>query len=273
MRHLKTFCCCLLAIALGTAAQAQIGVGRGLNRISNAANRAANRIIDKKVDDAVDSAFNNNNNASAPGSTRSKNSPTNKGGGLVTTPPNVNENLGEAEAAFKKGSYGEARSAVQQAMLGVEMEIGHTLLRSLPETVAGLKKDTTSDEVTSSSWGWTGLTIRREYGNDDKQFNLTISNNAAFMQAVNMYLSNPAAYGQSSSDKQKLKQTRVKDKSGETYKAVIEYEDRTGYKLSVPLGQTSLLMFEGINIGSEQDMMAAAAQIDITAIKKQLGEN
>ena len=34
-------------------------------------------------------------------------------------------------------------------------------------------------------------------------------------------------------------------------RAIIEYDDNTGYKLSVPLGQTSLIVFEGVNFSSE----------------------
>ena len=81
-----------------------------------------------------------------------------------------------------------------------------------------------------------------------------------------MFLAN-GGYAQQSGGQQNWKQTRVKG-----YKAVIEYNDNTGYKLTVPLGQTSLLVYEGINFASEQDMMNAANQIDIDGIKKALGE-
>src|SRR5690606_15882747 len=119
------------------------------------------------------------------------NRPANKGGaGLVTTPPDVKENLASAETSFKAGSYGESRYAIQQAMLGVEMEIGQKLLKSLPETVAGLPKQPEQDQVTSSGWGWAGLTIHREYTKDDKQLQFTIANNSVLLSAMNLYLSN-----------------------------------------------------------------------------------
>ena len=53
---------------------------------------------------------------------------------------------------------------------------------------------------------------------------------------------------------------------------MIEYSEGSGYKLSVPLGQTSLLVYEGVNYGTEQDFMAAANAIDIDGIKTKLGE-
>jgi hypothetical protein len=40
----------------------------------------------------------------------------------------------------------------------------------------------------------------------------------------------------------------------------------------VPVGQTTLLVFEGINFANEQDFMTAVNQINIPSIKTQLGE-
>ena len=276
MRQLKKLLCCGLMLCLFSAASAQ---GNLLNKIknkaANAADRVADKVIEKKTDEIVYGPDGKPvNNSGGPGSTSGgpssggKNKPGNKGGaGLVTTPPNVGENLTSAETAFKSGNYGEARYAVQQAMLGVEMEIGQQILKSLPETVAGLKKDAAADQVTSTGWGWVGLTIHREYEQGDKQLSLTIANNSGWMQAVNMYLNN-AGYAQTTGGEQNWKQIKVKG-----YRAVIEYDDNSGYKLSVPLGQTSLLVFEGVNFANEQDVMNAVNTFDIDGIKKYLGEN
>ena len=72
---------------------------------------------------------------------------------------------------------------------------------------------------------------------------------------------------QTSGGEQKWKQMKVQDE-----KAIIEYDASTGYKLSVPVGQTTLLVFEGINFANEQDFMSAVNQINIPSIKTQLGE-
>ena len=195
------------------------------------------------------------------------NSPRNTGGaGLITTPPDVKENLADAETSFGSGKYSEARYAVQQAMLGVELQIGQSILKSLPKTIAGLNYDSTADQVTSSGWGWAGLTIYRQYTNGEKQMKFSIVNNSAWMQAVNMYFNN-AGYAQQTGGQQNWKQTKIKG-----IRAVIEYNESSGYKLSAPLGQTSLLVYEGINFTNEGEFMKAAEQIDIDKIKKQLGE-
>ena len=244
-----------------------------LKKIKQKAEQAAEKVVDKKIDQAVEektgiSTGNSNNSTTGPGSSSSgKNSPGNKGGaGLVTTPPDVNANLGDAEAAFKANNYGEARYAVQQAMLGVEMQIGKKILTGLPETVAGLGVVKADDKVTSTGWGWVGLTIQRKYGEGDKHLTTTIANNSMWMSAVNLYLAN-GGYAQTSNDNQKWKQTKVKGN-----KAIIEYDDSSGYKLTVPIGQTSLIIWEGVNFATEQDVMNAANSFDIDGIKKTLGE-
>jgi hypothetical protein len=187
---------------------------------------------------------------------------------LISSPPNVNENLTSAETSFKAGKYSDARYAVRQAMLGVQMEIGKKILEGLPETISGLKKDPSTDKVTSAGWGmgFSGLTIQRDYIQGDKQLSFTIANNAMWMQAVNMYFTN-SGYMQTSGGEQKWKQTKVQDE-----KAIIEFDASSGYKLSVPVGQTTLFVYEGVNFTNEQDFMTAVNQINIAAIKKQLGE-
>lgn len=193
--------------------------------------------------------------------------PSNRGGqGLVVNPPDVKENLGTAETVFGQGKYSEARYAVQQAMLGVELQIGQQILKSLPETIGDLGFNPKADQVTSTGWGWAGLTIKREYTKADKLLRFTITNNSAWMQAINLYFNN-VGYAQQTGGQQNWKQTRIKG-----YRAVIEYNESSGYKLSAPLGQTSLLVYEGVNYATEQDFMAAANAIDIDSIKNKLGE-
>lgn len=260
----------MVAVLFAFSASAQGFV----NKLKQKADQAASKALEKKAkekvgisDDTDQAGAGNQTNQGAGNNTGNKSRPTNKGGGgLVSTPPDVNQNLADAETSYKAGSYGEARYAVQQAMLGVEMEIGKKVLESLPQSVSGLEKVQESDQVTSSGYGWAGLTIHREYLKDDQELRATVANNSAWMSAVNMYLAN-GGYAQTTNGEQNWKQTKVKG-----HKAIIEYDDNTGYKLSVPLGQTSLIVWEGVNFASEQDMMAAANTFDIDGIKKMLGE-
>ncbi len=264
---MRTLLACLIAVLIASQADAQ-GL---LNKLKQKADEAASKALEKKVKEEV-GISDDTNDTDASGSpagtpSQSRNKPSNKGGGgLISTPPDVKQNLSDAETSYKAGSYGEARYAVQQAMLGVEMEIGKMVLESMPATVSGLDKVAEADQVTSSGYGWAGLTIYREYLKDDKQLTTTVANNSVWMSAVNMYLAN-GGYSQTTNGEQNWKQTKIKGN-----KAIIEYNDDTGYKLSVPLGQTSLIVWEGVNFASEQEMTAAASAFDIDGIKKMLGE-
>lgn len=260
---------CAVAVLFAFSADAQGFV----NKLKQKADQAASKALERKAKEKAgiedtDTNDNTGDEANQAGTNSApRNRPGNKGGGgLISTPPDVKQNLADAETSYKAGSYGEARYAVQQAMLGVEMEIGKKVLEGLPSSVSGLDKVTESDQVTSSGYGWAGLTIKREYLNDDRQLTTTIANNSAWMSAVNMYMAN-GGYAQTTNGEQNWKQTKVKG-----HKAIIEYDDSSGYKLSVPLGQTSLIVWEGVNFQSEADMMAAANSFDIDGIKKMLGE-
>lgn len=245
-------------------------------RLLQKAEQKAENALDKKISGtnttgngtgANGTGGTNGVNGSNGGSGGSGNPSNNSGGGLISTPPDVKQNLDDAEKAYKAKGYGDARYAVQQAMLGVELEIGNQILKSLPSSINGLNKVDTEDQVASSGWGWAGLMIERKYRDSkDKQFTVTIANNSAWMSAITVYMNN-AGYAQQTGGQQNWKQTKIKG-----YRAIIEFEQGSGYKLSVPIGQSSLVVFQGINFATEADMMSAANVVDIDGIKKQLGE-
>jgi hypothetical protein len=256
------------------ASEAQV-LNRLKQKVENKTEQKAGEEIDKlfggkkkdKTDGQAGQGGQGGANGSGANGSGGNNPANNTGGGLISTPPDVKQNLADAESAYKKSSYGEARYSVQQAMLGVELEIGNKILKSLPESISGLNKDAESDQVASAGWGWAGLTIQREYKDKkDKQLTVTIANNSVWMAGVNAYLSS-GGYAQQTNGQQNWKQTKVKG-----YRAIIEYNEGSGYKLSVPLGQSSIVVYEGINFASEPDMMKAAEAVDLDSIKKELGE-
>ncbi|HYX10001.1 MAG TPA: hypothetical protein VE912_24960 [Bacteroidales bacterium] len=257
MKRIKTFAgaTLILILASGQMAHSQ----RLLRKIQN---KAEDKMVEKifKEDEKKDQ-----DNASQGNNTSSESSMSNtRGSGLTTSAPDVKENIKQAETAFAGKNYGQARYAVRQAMLGVEMEIGQNILDGLPEKVEGLAKDPAQDKVTSGNIGFVGLTIERVYQSNDQELRVTIGNDAALLTGVNMYLS---AGGTTSSTDQNHKQITFK-----SYRGVLEYDESSGYTLSVPFGQTSILIVNGINFSSEQEIMKAAENIDIDKIKNELGE-
>jgi hypothetical protein len=247
----------LFSISLASSAQGVLG------KLKQKAAQAGEKALDKKVNPSTGTQNPQQGNSST--STNSGD-PSNKGGaGLVMTPPDVKQSIADAETSFKSGQYSEARNSIKQAMLGVEMEIGEKVMKSLPEKVSGLPSVAEEDQVTSMGAGWVGLTIHREYQTDDKQLRIDIANNSAWMSSYNAYMAN-SSYA-STGTQQNWKQTKVKG-----YKGIIEYNEGSGYKLTVPLGQSSLIVWEGVNFANEQEMMSAANAFDIDGIKKTLGE-
>ncbi len=264
------------ALSMGAqVAKAQV-LNRLKQRVENKTEQKAGEEIDKlfggkKKDPASGQSgqggVNGSGNQGGSGGANGSN-PSNSGGaGLISTPPDVKQNLADAEVAYKKNSYGEARYSVQQAMLGVELEIGNKILKSLPESIVGLNKETESDQVTSTGWGWAGLTIQRKYDDTkDKQLTVIIANNSVLMAGVNAYFAS-GGYAQQTNGEQNWKQTKVQG-----YRAIIEFNEGSGYKLSIPIGQSSIIVYEGVNFATEPEMMKAAEVIKIDSIKKELGE-
>jgi hypothetical protein len=217
----------------------------------------------KKTDNSSSSGSGNEQEQSNSGK------PSNKGGGGLknTPPPDVNQQITDAEQAHTAGNYSDARYSIQQALMGVEIQIGREVLKSLPAAIASLPKDTMQDKVASTQWGWNNMTIARVYTDKkDKQLTITIGNNAIYSGFANAYFMN-AYMQEANAQNQKSKQVKVKGN-----KAIIEYDDSKGYTLIMPMGQSSLIVWECINFADENEVMAAASSFDIDGIKKMMGE-
>ena len=241
------------------------GNGQFLKKLKEKANSAVNKAIDKKIGNETGNAT---TTASQSEST-SSGKPVNKGGaGLKNTaPPDVNAAMDDAGKSFAANNYSDARYAVQQALMGVEIQLGHELLKSLPDNVDGLQKDTTQDRAVSTQWGWNNMTIQRVYSDKkDKQCTVTIGNNLLYAGLVNAYFGNAYAVESNGKD-QNVKQVKVQGN-----KAIISYDERKGYSLVVPVGQSSMIVWECINFANEDEVMKAANVISIDKIKKSLGE-
>ncbi len=178
-------------------------------------------------------------------------------------PPDVNKNIDEAQVAFNQQNYGSTRFAIEQAIVGIELEIGHRLLESMPENVNGLAFQESEDEVYSSGMGFVGMNISRKYYNDDKGLTAIVANNSALISSAQIAVSNPSMVAQD----ENMKITTVQGN-----RSVLEYDEYTGYNLSVPFGQSSIFVLKCVNFDSEDEVMEAADQFDINTFKELLGE-
>jgi hypothetical protein len=179
----------------------------------------------------------------------------------------VQQQMTDAEKSFRESHYSNARYSIQQALTGVEIQLGKLILKSLPPRVNDVTQDTTRNVVYSNQWGWNNLTIQTVYkDNADKQMTLTIGNNVYYAGLVNMFAYS-AASTQANGSEQNVKQTQVKGN-----KALITFDDSKGYSLILPLGQTSCIVWECVNFDTEEQVMSAAQSFDIEGIRKMMGE-
>ncbi|HXS58520.1 MAG TPA: hypothetical protein VN726_20470 [Hanamia sp.] len=239
--------------------------GQFLKKLKEKANSAVNKVVDKKTGGDTESS----GATASQSQSNSSGKPVNKGGaGLKNTaPPDVNAAMDDANKSFAANNYSDARYAVQQALMGVEIQLGHELLNSLPDNVDGLQKDTTQDRVVSTQWGWNNMTIQRVYSDKkDKECTVTIGNNLLYAGLVNAYFGNAYAVESNGKDPN-VKQVKVQGN-----KAIISYDESKGYSLIVPVGQSSMIVWECINFANEDEVMTAANVISIDKIKKSLGE-
>lgn len=262
--------CLVAGFSVAHSTYSQGILKKAKDKINKAADKALGNEVEKKTGIPSEQPVDNSGgNTGSTGNTGSSGKPANKGGGGLsnTEPPDVKIQMTEAETAHNAKNFSDARYSLQQALMGVEIQLGRQILKSLPPTVSGLAADTLQDKVMSTQWGWSNLSIQRAYKDGaDKQLTILIGNAGIYSGIATMYFAN-AGMMESSGDKQNFKQVRVKGN-----KAIIQYEDSKGYTLIVQLGQTSMIVWECINFANEQEVMTAANSFDIDGIKKMLGE-
>jgi hypothetical protein len=230
------------------------------------AQRFLNKLQDKTEDKIIDEIFKEDKKETPENQETAKTTTANtRGEGLSATAIDVPASIDAASAAYKSEKYTESRNSIREAIQGIELEIGKKVLESLPQSVNDLSKQDDADRVTSSGINFAGLLIEREYAKGDQELKLNIANNSAWLSAVNMYLSSG---GYATTDEQQ----DYKKITFQGYQGVIEFDESSGYKLSVPFGQSSIFILNGINFSNEQQMMSAAGKFNLETIKKQLGE-
>lgn len=262
MKKVLYLLCFLIALTVTNTATSQGFFKKIKDKVNKTVDKAVDKEVDKKVGIPPETGSGNSNSGTS-------GNPSNKGGGGLsnTTPPDVKAQMTEAETAHAAKNYSDVRYSLQQALMGVELQLGRQILKSLPASVAALKVDTLQDIVMSTQWGWSNLNIHRVWKNNaDKQLTITIGNAGIYAGLAALYFSN-AGMIEANGAKQNFKQVRVKGN-----KAIIQYEDSKGYTLIVSIGQASMIVWECINFANEQEVMTAANTFDIDGIKKMLGE-
>jgi len=235
-------------------------------RLRSIRHKIGDAMIDKVIDDAVNDSDNENTDQNNSSTDESSDKPAQKpgGSGLDNSLDDVPDALAQASTEFNAEEYRNARTSLRKALRTLEIKIGEQLLVSLPENVKGLPVETDADKVASSTKTWAGLTIHREYKNDDNWASISIYNGTTSGLATTAIRS-----GMYSSYEEDENQKQVQIKGND---AVITYSDSDGYAISITLGQQTFVAIEGVNIASEAEMIAIAECFDYEKIKKTLGD-
>ena len=273
MKNICHLIFCALLVVLFTS---NTGSAQGLlKKAGQRLGREAGRMLDKdKNTNTQDNSNQNNPNPSinqnqgagngVEGNQPSFQTKTSSTGRKKMTPPDVKKSMADAEASYTSKNYDDTRYNVRQAITGIEIEIGYQILDSLPKSIDGMDYKDEDDQVISSGYGFAGFNVERSYYNKaEKSLDISILNNETMSSGINMILSNPG-YMSSNGNQKAVKVG--------SYRAVLNAEDNGKFSLSIPLGQSSLIIMSLNDYKDENEVIQTAGKFDIAGIKTMLGE-
>ncbi|MEN0050506.1 MAG: hypothetical protein AAF806_25800 [Bacteroidota bacterium] len=249
--HFKVLLLCLSSFFIIESTQAQV-----LRKLRQKAEQAIDKAVDKAIDKELGLDRGNNN------STNSTDNPTAAGRGTKLTPPNVSQHIQDANTAVANQNYTSAKFEIQQAILGVELEIGYKILENLPNTIDGMSFDENNDQVSSSGYGFVGFTVGRSYEGSGKVLNFGIVSNNVLVSAYGSAMTN-SSYSSSEGEQKTVNM--------DGNRGVLRFENGN-YELGIPLGQTSIIIFDCDGFANENEVINAAKLFKINEIKQLLGE-
>ncbi len=254
----------LISMLSSYSASAQL-----LKKLGQKIGNEAGSLLDKNNsgNDQNNSNQNSNSNVNSSNSSGSSSDvvSTSSTGRKKMKPPDVKKLMADAETAYNSKDYDGTRYNIEQAEAGIELEIGYQILDTLPKSVNGQDYKTEDDQVIGNGYGFAGFDVERSYyTKDNKTLDINIMNNSAVSSGVNMMLTNPMYMNSSNNN---TKAIQVGD-----YRAVLTAEDDGSFTLSIPLGQSSVIIMKCGSCKDEDAVTQTAGNFNIDLIKTLLGE-
>jgi len=181
----------------------------------------------------------------------------------------------EAQDYYAQKNYKQAQLSLNDAVNELNTLMAVQLADALPKEINGLQAVQQTSNAAGMGMMGGGMSIEKKYEHPTKKENsadLTILANSPMLQAMSMYLNNPAMMGQG------YKSVRVG-----TQRAILKtemedfYDDNGASKqirsteLQIPLTST-LITLNMKGFASEQDELAFANKLGIDKLKTALGE-
>ena len=119
MKKNLCFICLIATLGLSSTVSAQV-----FKKLKDKVNQTVDKKVDKEIDKKTSTEPTQTGNENVSGNFNGK--PSNKGGGGLTNtePPDVKLQMAEAETAHGAKNYSDARYSLQQALMGVEIQLG-----------------------------------------------------------------------------------------------------------------------------------------------------
>ncbi len=184
----------------------------------------------------------------------------------VSAQEKLEQYMKEANESIVKKDYRKAQSAMQKALTEINIVVGKELLAALPLEINGMKASAENDTNGGTVPGImsVGVTVTRDYANEDRSLSVTIMSNSPAAISISMMISNPS----------------LMEQTGEGHKVVevgksfgllsYEAEDKLG-DLQIPIGN-SVISLNADEINSPDEIIEIAKKLNIDNLKKILGE-
>ena len=101
-----------------------------------------------------------------------------------------NKQMAEAKVAYSSGKLDDSRFAMQQMLQELDIVAGKEILKMLPVKMLDQAQNAANDNVSSTS-GFFGTVIHRDFGTDEKMITLEIISNSPLLTSINALLSIP----------------------------------------------------------------------------------
>jgi hypothetical protein len=175
----------------------------------------------------------------------------------------VSPKLDEALSAYNEGSLDDARFALEQALVEIDIAIGKLILEELPKELNSMHYQPDEDDVTGTSSNFAGLFVNRFYGDTSENAEIQIISDSPLLAGVNAILAMPAILTGADPNQKRIKV--------DGYKALLQKnEEGNGaitYDIQIPF-EKSLLSFSCRGVENENEVIEMVNLIPVGKIVK-----
>jgi hypothetical protein len=175
----------------------------------------------------------------------------------------ITDQLDAARGAYESGDLRGAVDTLNFTVAAIQEKINQSLLKLLPEPIAGWQADPAQSEGGGLASMITGTTLSRRYFRDDGgEVTLRLMANSPMLPMLTMFLSSPFMMQADPA----TKPFSVKGQRG-----MIKQEGDGGIEATLMIGNTILVQAQGYGSADQQAITAFLEALDLDAITRAFG--